>query len=155
MRQLFLYLFLFSFAINIFQYVSDAKILDAKDKELELSKNLHDSLKIYRNMYKESSYFSIDENDNAKSKFGAYKYEDVMNKVLTDLTALNTQEGGNPLLPVATDGSKTLIKKASVLNHKWIILDYYNDSIVGEMILEYTFNPNEITTFNVLTNTIY
>lgn len=155
MKQLFLYLFLFSFLINIFQYVNDSKILEAKDLELEKGQNIKDSLRIYKNMYKESSYFSIDENDNAQAKFGEYKYEDVMKKVLTDLTTLNTQEGGNPLLPVATDGSKTLIKKASVLNHKWIILDYYNDSVVGEMLLEYTFNPNEITNFSVITNTIY
>ena len=104
-------------------------------------------------MLKEANYFSIDENKNAQKMFGEYLYEDVMDKVLTDLTALNTQEGGNPLLPIATDGSKTIIKKANVLNHEWIILFYENDSEIGEMLLKYNFNPNEITKFEVISNT--
>lgn len=155
MRQLYLYLFIFSLLINVFQYVNDSKILEGKDKEIEKAKTLNDSLKIYKNMFKEASYFSIDENKNAQKKFGDYSYEDVMKKVLLDLTTLNTQEGGNPLLPTATDGSKTLIRKASVLNHQWIILDYSNDSEVGEMLIEYTFDPNEFTTFKVIENTTY
>lgn len=155
MKQLFLYLFIFSLLINIFQYVNDSKILEAKDLELEKSAHLKDSVQIYKNMFKEASYFSIDENENAQKKFGEYNYEDVMKKVLIDLTALNTQEGGNPLLPVAKDGSKTTIRKANVINHKWIILDYSNDSEVGEMLLEYDFDPTEPTTFKVITNTLY
>lgn len=155
MRQLYLYLFIFSLLINVFQYVNDSKILEGKDKEIEKGKILNDSLKIYKNMFKEASYFSIDENKNAQEKFGDYNYEDVMKKVLMDLTTLNTQDGGNPLLPKAIDGSKTLIRKANVLNHQWIILDYSNDSEVGEMLLEYTFDPNESTTFKVIQNTTY
>jgi len=153
MRQLYLYLFLFSLLINVFQYVNDSNVLKAKDEIIEKSKTYKDSLKIYKNMLKEANYFSIDENKNAQKMFGEYLYEDVMDKVLTDLTALNTQEGGNPLLPIATDGSKTIIKKANVLNHEWIILFYENDSEIGEMLLKYNFNPNEITKFEVISNT--
>lgn len=155
MKQVFLYLFVFSLLINVFQYVNDTKILDAKETELEKYAQLKDSVIIYKNMFKEANYFSIDENKNAQAKFGDFNYEDVMNKVLLDLTALNTQEGGNPLLPKATDGSKTVIRKANVLNHKWIIIDYSNDSEVGEMILEYYFDPNQTTTFNAVTNVDY
>lgn len=155
MKQVFLYLFVFSLLINVFQYVNDSKILEAKDMELEKTAHLKDSVKIYKNMFKEANYFSIDENKNAQAKFGEYNYEDVLNKVLLDFTNLNTQEGGNPLLPIATDGSKTVVRKAKVLNHKWMMLDYSNDSEVGEMLIEYHFDPNEITTFNVLTNVNY
>lgn len=155
MRQLYLYLFIFSLLINVFQYVNDSKILEGKDKEIEKAKTLKDSLTIYKNMFKEASYFSIDENENAQEKFGDYNYEDVMKKVLMDLTTLNTQEGGNPLLPEATDGSKTVIRKANVLNHQWIILDYSNDTEVGEMLIEYSFDPKEFTTFKVIQNATY
>lgn len=155
MRQLFLYLFIFSLLINVFQYVNDSKILEAKDKEIEKSKNLKDSLKIYKSKLNEANYFSIEDNKNAQKMFGELNHEDVINKVISDFTSLNTQEDGNPLLPISVDGSKTKIRKAHVLNHKWIILDYYNDSEVGELLLEYTFEPNEFTNFNVLTNTTY
>lgn len=155
MKKLILYLFIFSLLINVFQYVNDSKILDAKDIELKKYKNINDSVKIYKNLLKEANYFSIEENKNAQAMFGDYKYEVVMQKVLADLTILNTQEGGNPLLPKAVDGTKSIIKKANVLNNKWIILFYENDSELGEIILEYTFNPEEATQFKVLSNTVF
>lgn len=155
MKQLFLYLFIFSFLINIFQYVNDSKILEAKETEISTYKNLNDSLKIYKNMFKEANYFSIDENKNAQKKFNEYHYEDVMKKVLNDLTILNTQENGNPLLPVNTTGSKFIIRKANVLNHKWIILEFMNDNQIGEMLVEYEFNPSEMTKFTVLDSTTF
>lgn len=36
MKQIFLYLFVFSFVINIFQYVSDSRILKQKEHEVEV-----------------------------------------------------------------------------------------------------------------------
>lgn len=159
MKNVFLYLFVFSLLINVFLYVNDSKILKSQETELTQTKTkttqLKDSLKLYKNMYDEASYFSIDENENAQKTFKEYKYDEAMQKVLHDLTILNTQEGGNPLLPVASDGSKTIVHKASVLNHKWIILDYYNDSYTGEMLVEYTFDPNKFTEFKTISNTVY
>lgn len=35
MKQVFLYLFVFSFVINLFQYISDTKILKEKEQEIE------------------------------------------------------------------------------------------------------------------------
>lgn len=159
MKNVFLYLFVFSLLINVFLYVNDSKILKSQETELTQTKTkttqLKDSLKLYKNMYDEASYFSIDENENAQKTFKEYKYDEAMQKVLHDLTILNTQEGGNPLLPVASDGSKTIVHKASVLNHKWIILDYYNDTYTGEMLVEYTFDPNKFTEFKTISNTVY
>ena len=154
-KSLFLYLFVFSLIINIFLLVNDGKVLKSKTAEIEQLKKDTDSLTLYRNMYREASYFSIDENKEAQKAFKEYNYEDVMKKVLQDITILNTQEGGNPLLPKAADGSKSIIYKMTVLNHKWLIAAYKNDSESGELLIEYTFNPNEFTNFNVLTHTIY
>lgn len=155
MRQVYLYLFIFSLLINVFQYVNDSKFLESKDEEIAKGKIAKDSLKIYKNLLEEANYFSIEGNKNAQQMFGEYHYEDVMQKVFTDLTALNTQEGGNPLLPVSTDGSKTVIRKANVLNNKWMILFYENDSEIGEMLLEYNFDSTTPTQFKVLTKTVF
>lgn len=35
MKRIYLYLFVFSFAINIFQYVNDSNMLKSKDAEIE------------------------------------------------------------------------------------------------------------------------
>lgn len=52
MKRVYLYLFLFSFLINIFQYSNDSKILKAKDQHIEnLEKKLkkaEDSLQMIR-----------------------------------------------------------------------------------------------------------
>jgi len=94
MKNVFLYLFVFSLAINVFLYANDSSILKAQAAELTHAKTkstaLKDSLRLYKNMYDEASYFSIDENENAQKAFKEYKYNEVMQKVLQDLTR-NTQ----------------------------------------------------------------
>ena len=154
-KSIFLYLFVFSLIINIFLIVNDGKVLKNKTQEIEQLQKDTDSLTMYRNMYREASYFSIHENKEAQKKFETYGYEEVMKKVLNDISLLNTQQGGNPLLPVASDGSKSIIYKMTVLNHKWIIAAYKNDSESGELLLEYTFDPNHFTNFNIITQTVY
>lgn len=154
-KSIFLYLFLFSFIINVFLVVNDGRILKEKDHQIEQYKNIKDSLTAYKNKYKEASYFSIDENEKAQNFYKEYGYKTVMDKVLSDFTVLNTQPDGNPLLPQASDGSKSVVYKATVLNHKWIILAYKNAVKDGEMLIEYHFNPNEFTTFNVISEMGY
>ncbi len=52
MKRVYLYLFLFSFLINIFQYANDTKILKNKDKEIQSLerklKSAEDSLNKYQ-----------------------------------------------------------------------------------------------------------
>ena len=154
-KSIFLYLFLFSFIINVFLVVNDGRILEEKDHQIEQFEGLNDSLTVYKNKYKEASYFSIDENTKAQDFYKEYGYQEVMDKVLHDFTVLNRQAEGNPLLPKSMDGSKSVAYKATVLNHKWMILAYKSDSKDGELLVEYQFNPNEFTTFNVISELTY
>lgn len=147
-KSLFLYLFVFSFLINIFLVVNDGKILKSKTDEIEQLKINKDSLNIYKNMYKEAGYFTIDENKQAQAFFDG-DYKSVMQKVSQDLTTLNTQEGGNPLLPEASAG-KNIIYKATVINHRWMVAGYKSEYESGEILIEYFYSPNEFTTFNVI-----
>lgn len=154
-KSIFLYLFLFSFIINVFLVVNDGRILKEKDHQIEKYQGLNDSLTVYKNKYKEASYFSIDENKKAQDFYKEYGYQEVMGKVLNDFTVLNQQPDGNPLLPKSMDGSKSVVYKATVLNHKWMIVAYKNASKDGELLVEYLFNPNEFTTFNVISELTY
>ena len=116
---------------------------------------LKDSLDLYKKMFDEAAYFSIDKNENAQKAFAPQNVENVMAKVIQDFTALNTQEGGNPLLPPAADGTPSKVNKVSVINHKWLILDYYNDGYTGELLIRYEYNPGETTTFKVIDSVVY
>lgn len=113
-------------------------------QQLELSL-VRDSLKIYEKLYEEAAYFSIDKNESAQQIFSPEDISSVMPKVVSDFVELNNLEGGNPLLP-----ANTKVNKMSVINHKWLILDYYSEHQVGEVLMEYNYQPNQTTTFKVL-----
>lgn len=114
-----------------------------------------DSLQLYKKMYDEAAYFSIDKNENAQKKFAPQEVEIVMAKVVQDFTTLNQQEGGNPLLPIDNTGNKTKVNKMSVINHQWLIIDFYGEGIVGELLIKYEYNTDATTEFKVLDTVLY
>lgn len=113
-----------------------------------------DSLELYKKLFAEAAYFSIDQNENAQNEFSPNQVENVMSKVVQDFADLNQQEGGNPLLPQNL-GSTAKVNRMSVINHKWLIIDFYNDSFAGEALIRYDFVPNETTEFTVIDTVIY
>lgn len=52
MKRVYLYLFLFSFLINVFQYANDTKVLKAKEEEIQKLeqklKSMEDSIQKYQ-----------------------------------------------------------------------------------------------------------
>lgn len=114
-----------------------------------------DSLKFYKKLYEEAAYFSIDKNENAQKVFAPQNLEPVMNKVVQDFTELNKQEGGNPLLPVDGSGETPKLNKLSVINHKWLIVDFYTESMIGEALIKYEYFPDKKTEFKVIDTVIY
>jgi len=77
-----------------------------------------------------------------------------MAQVIQDFTALNRQEGGNPLLPQDLGGISK-VNRLSVINHKWLIVDFYSDSFVGEVLIRYHYNPEGVTEFQVIDTVLY
>ena len=114
-----------------------------------------DSLEMYKKLYDEAAYFSIDKNENAQKQFAPQEVETVMAKVVQDFSELNQQEGGNPLLPIDSTGNPTKVNKMSVINHKWLIIDFYGEGVVGELIIKYNYSPDKTTEFTVLDTVLY
>ena len=114
-----------------------------------------DSLEMYKKLYNEAAYFSIDKNENAQKQFAPQEVETVMAKVVQDFSTLNQQESGNPLLPLDSAGNPTKVNKMSVLNHKWLIIDFFGEGIVGELIIKYDYSPDKTTEFTVLDTVLY
>ena len=114
-----------------------------------------DSLEMYKKLYTEAAYFSIDKNENAQKEFAPQNIENVMAKVVQDFAALNKQEGGNPLLPADPNGNASKVNKMSVINHKWLIVDFYNDSFIGELLIRYDYSPDKTTNFTVIDTVVY
>ncbi len=114
-----------------------------------------DSLELYKKLYEEAAYFSIDRNENAQKKFAPQEVDIAMAKVVQDFTTLNQQEGGNPLLPIDSSGNPTKVNKMSVINHQWLIIDFFGEGVVGELLIKYEYSPDNATVFKVLDTVIY
>jgi len=132
-----------------------------KSVSTEDFKKTKDSLEFFRQAYQAANYFSIEDNMNARAQFGDIDVDVAMAKVQNDLRLLEKEDGGNPLLPLTLEGEKTYMNKAAVLNHKWIIMDYYKKNSegemleVGELLIEYTFHEELPCDFFVLSRVTY
>ena len=158
MKNIFMYLFIFSLLFNIFQYVNSNKILDAKEKEVVLGK---EKLQIARdsiNLVGYNDYFAIEKDQDAQEYYYSKNldYVKVMERVNEDLLELNTKPNGNALIPYEPiDGKNFLINKAKILNHRWIIAEFSNGQLWGQVLVKYFYNDDKPTDFETVETVLY
>jgi len=159
MKNTILYLFIFSLLINIFQYVNSNKILDAKEKEIVIAK---DKLKVSRDSLKtmtvENNAFDLKNNENAQEYFynKNLDFNKVIQIVTNDINDLNANKNGNPLIPYdMIDGKPFLVTRIKMVNHRWIIAEYSNGKIWGEIVLKYFLNEDKPTDFETMDTVLF
>lgn len=158
MKNTFLYLFILAILLNIFQYVNSNKILDAKEKEVQVTK---ERLKIARDsiaIVGYNDYFDIEKDQDAQDYFYSkdLDYVKAVQKVNEDMLDLNTKPNGNPLIPYEPiDGKNFIINKAKVLNHRWIIAEYSNTELWGQILVKYFYNDDKPTDFETIETVLY
>lgn len=128
---------------------------EQKNKEAVTYVMTKDSLEVFKKLYEEAAYFSIDKNENAQKKFAPQEIDVVMAKVVKDFSELNKLPSGNPLIPKDDSGTVCKVNKMSVINHQWLIIDFYSEGISGEVLIKYIYQPDLVTNFTVLDTTIY
>jgi hypothetical protein len=158
MKNVILYALIFSLLFNVFQYVNSTKILDAKDKEVVKVK---DHLKISRDSVASlanANYFALESDEDAQEYFYSNNldYKKVAIKVKEDLITLNENKKGNPLVPYEPiDGKKFLINASKVLNHRWIIAEYSNGDLWGQVLIKYFVSEGKPTDFETVETVLY
>lgn len=159
MKNIILYLFIFSLLINIFQYVDANKRFDAKEKELVLTKNRlknsRDSLQVYA---VENNAFDLQNNENAQEYFynKNLDFKNVIQIVTNDIYDLNANTDGNPLIPYdKIDGKPFLISRIKMVNHRWVIAEFSNGKIWGEVVLKYFINEGKPTDFETMDTVLF
>lgn len=158
MKNTFMYLFIFSLLINVFLYVNSNKILKAKDAEVVMLKENMKAANVSIDSLKASDYFSIETDQDAQDYFynKNLDYPKVMAKVNEDLVSLNTNKEGNKLVPYeAIEGKPFLINKAKMLNHRWIIAEYSNSNMWGQVLIKYFYNEDKPTDFETVETIMY
>lgn len=158
MKQSFLlYLSILAVLSSIFTYMFLSKQVAFEQNRYEkTTKKLRDSLLLVSNQLADANYFSLEKNENAQNYFDAassqktIQFEKLIPFVTEKLLDFNSNPKGNPYTGQDQIGAnKFIINKVKILNHRWIIADYSDGEIWGEVLLKYFVNPDESISFEV------
>lgn len=155
-RNLLLYGLVFSILINIFQMVNSSRILKRSEEVSTISKK---QLKIAQDsMVKllDNDKFSLDHNEFAQEYYLDHNLKALQTKVKEDLAAFNTNKRGNKYVSYDQVGENPfLINSIKILNHRWIIANFSDGKIWGEVLIKYFHNTDKPTDFETVETLIY
>lgn len=156
-KSLFLYLFIVSVLMSIFIFrYYDKKVKFEAERFQKLKKTMHDSIQMVSAQVFEANYFTLLNNDNAQNQLENYSSEKVVSKIEQKLMEMNDLPDGNPMVEfVKMNDRKFIINKIKVINHRWIIADFSNGELWGEVLLKYFIEENEDITFEIIQSTLY
>lgn len=159
-RNIILYLFIFSLLINVFTYIyfSEQHKYEIRRNEV-LEKRvttLKDSVTTNELQLESANYFALENNQNAKNYYNGQDIEQIKIKVRDGIYAKNAEPNGNPLVQYPPMNDKPFtIDNIKVLNHRWVIADFTNGNINGEVILKYFVEDNGDITFETAETLLY
>lgn len=156
-KQLFLYLFILVLMVLAFTYMYYSKGFEFLEKRYDkmstLMKTKNDSLS---NIIADANHFSLEQNDQAMDYFGNQDISNVAKTVSDALLAYNDDPNGNKFTGQEKMGEqKFIVNKIKILNHRWIIADYSDGQLWGEVLLKYFVNPNQTVSFEIIETYLY
>ena len=162
-QSLFLYLTILAVLSSIFTYMFLSKQVTFEQTRYEkTTKKLRDSIRLVSNQLADANYFSLAKNENAQNYFDSgssdkiIQYEKLIPVVTEKLLDFNSNPKGNPYTGQDQIGvNKFIINKVRVLNHRWIIADFSDGEIWGEVLLKYFVNPDDSISFEVNQSLLY
>ncbi len=162
-RSFFLYAFILLILLNIYTYMyySNAVVFEQNRFE-KTTKRLKDSINSLTIKMNDAAYFSLEKNENAQNYFDSantekmIQYEKLIPYVKEKLLDYNSNPKGNPYVGHDQLGeNKFVINKVRLLNHRWLIADFSDGKIWGEVLLKYFINEDESVSFEVIQSLLY
>ncbi|WP_136481143.1 hydrolase [Cognatitamlana onchidii] len=161
-QKIFIYLFVFTILLVLFQYINAKRVFEGMNHKLEgyktqLSK-YKDSVSILQNDILEVSHFNLSRNEDAISYFEeeGYDVSELIPFIKDELYKSNEKKGEHPIVPYASsEGRKMMVNTVKLLNHKWIIADFSDGEYWGEIFLTYEIAPDRTVTFNLVEYFLY
>lgn len=156
-KSLFLYLFVLAAIMNVFTYAYFSKKSESDQQMLTSKlKKANDSTLVLYNKLVDESYFSLAHNENAQEYLENYEYNKLIADVSNTIMDMNQNPKGNSLVPYEQLGdSKFIINKVKVLNHRWIIADFSDGKIWGEVLIKYFIEGDNKFTFERIDSQLY
>lgn len=162
-NQFYLYGIILSVLMTLFVFMFYNKQNSFLEKKLENDSKKHqDSIQKLRELNHEANYFSLENNQNAQNYLEKTVSDDyypatrVVDKVKELLMAENDSKEGNKYVEYPKIGEqKFIINKIKVVNHRWIIADFSNGTMWGEVWIRYFIEADNSITFEVKDSFLY
>jgi hypothetical protein len=162
-KSLFLYLSILAVLFAVFTYsFLGSEVKFEQERYKKTTTKLRDSINLLTTKLADANYFSLEKNENAQNYFDSgstekmIQYEKLIPVVTEKLLDLNANPKGNPYTGQDQIGAnKFIINKVKVLNHRWIIADFSDGDIWGEVLLKYFVNEDESISFEVNQSLLY
>lgn len=155
-KNLLLYAFVFSILINIFQMVNSSRILKRSEEVSTISKK---QVKVAQDSIAkliENDMFSLDNSQDAQEYFYPQDIKKIKAKVYDDLIAHNSDKKGNKYISYEQVGENPfIINNVKILNHRWLIANFSDGKIWGEVLIKYFHNEDKPTDFETVESLVY
>lgn len=158
-KSLTLYLLIIALIMNVFTYkYFSTKYSGELSLKVEENKKLNDSLSSLSTSTS-SDDFELMNNDRAQNYLYQSNVKDIAafeEKVKEALISYNDDPEGNKYTDQTKMGEqKFIINKIKILNHRWLIADYSNGKLWGEVLLKYFINDDETISFEIMNGYLY
>jgi hypothetical protein len=143
--------------LNVFTYAYFSKKAVADEAQCKASNvKLKDSLLVTNNMLDDANYFTLLRNANAREYLVDHDVDKLVPQLTAKIMEFNDNPEGNILVPYDyINGQKFIINKVRVLNHRWIIADFSDGKVWGELLLKYFIEPGGKFTFERIESQLY
>jgi hypothetical protein len=158
MKNVILYALVFSLLFNVFQFVNSTKILESKDQEVVKVKNHLKTVRDSVSQLANANYFALESDENAQEYFynSNLDYQKVAFKVKEDLMVLNENKNGNKLVPYEPiDDKPFIVNSSKILNHRWLIAEFSNGDLWGQILVKYFVSADKFTEFETVETVLY
>ena len=158
MKNVVLYALVFSLLFNVFQFVNSTKILEAKDQEVVKVKNHLKTVRDSVSQLANANYFALESDENAQEYFynSNLDYQKVAFKVKEDLMVLNENKNCNKLVPYEPiDDKPFIVNSSKILNHRWLIAEFSNGDLWGQILVKYFVSADKFTEFETVETVLY
>ena len=158
MKNVILYALVFSLLFNVFQFVNSTKILDGKETEVQKIKAHLKSSRDSVMQLSSANYFALESDEDAQEYFFSNNldYQKVATKVKEDLIVLNENKNGNRLVPYEPiDGKPFIVNTSKILNHRWLVAEFSNGDLWGQILVKYFVSADKSTDFETVETVLY
>jgi len=153
-----IYMLIFVSIILLFQIVNSGRILKREEALLDEKQNsiliLKSQKSLLQNRLEEENYFSLLGNQKSLLALGEAYDDNIVSLIKDALYEINISEEKKLIIPYEDMGGVFLINQVKVLNHKWIIANFSNGSIWGELLIEYNIDEKGIS-FKTMDHLLY